>query len=175
MVRAAGLALGQLSLLRDLGHDLPVRIWTDGSAAIGISSRQGLGKLRHLDCHTLWLQHRLRKGVVEFRKVLGERIPADVFPKHLESAGKLRQLMELFGCDFRSGRPEAAPKLKKDASKTNNGKEGAVPRGGDPTVETVAVTKSREMLPHMLAPRDMGAEHPRAVPWPEIYEEAEDI
>ena len=39
VVRAAGLALGQQSLLRDLGHDLPVRVWTDSSAAIGIFSR----------------------------------------------------------------------------------------------------------------------------------------
>ena len=65
VVRAAGLALGQQCLLRDLGHDLPVRVWTDSSAAIGISSRQGLGKLRHIATHTLWVQQAVRSGAIE--------------------------------------------------------------------------------------------------------------
>ena len=52
VVRGAGVGLGYQSLLKDLGFDLPVRAWTDSSAAIGISTRQGLGKLRHLDTHT---------------------------------------------------------------------------------------------------------------------------
>ena len=53
VVRGAGVGLGYQSLLKDLGVNLPVRVWTDSSAAIGISTRQGLGKLRHLDTHTL--------------------------------------------------------------------------------------------------------------------------
>ena len=36
VVRTAGLALGQQSILRDLGFELPVRFWTDSSAAMGI-------------------------------------------------------------------------------------------------------------------------------------------
>ena len=52
VVRGAGVGLGYRSLLRDLGHEVPLRLWTDSSAALGICSRQGLGKLRHLDTHT---------------------------------------------------------------------------------------------------------------------------
>ena len=48
VVKAAGLALGIQSLLKDLGHTIPVRVWTDSAAAIGICGRQGLGKLRHI-------------------------------------------------------------------------------------------------------------------------------
>ena len=55
VVRAAGIGLGQQALFRDAGVILPVRVWTDSSAAIGISTRQGLGKLRHVECHSLWL------------------------------------------------------------------------------------------------------------------------
>ena len=113
VVRAAGLGLGQQALYRDGGVELPLRIWTDSSAAMGTAGRQGLGKMRHLDCHTLWLQHRLRQKAFELRKVLGENNPADIFTKHLESAGKLNQLMGLFNCEFRSGRPDAAPRLKR--------------------------------------------------------------
>ena len=56
VVRATGRGLGLQALLRDAGVDLPVRVWTDSSAAMGTSARQGLGKLRHLECHSLWLQ-----------------------------------------------------------------------------------------------------------------------
>ncbi len=52
VIRGAGQGLGYQALLRDLGVDLPLRVWTDSSAAIGICTRQGLGKLRHLDTHT---------------------------------------------------------------------------------------------------------------------------
>ena len=59
VVRGAGIGLGQQALGRDAGFELPVRIWTDSSAAIGTASRQGLGKMRHLQCQTLWVQQRL--------------------------------------------------------------------------------------------------------------------
>ena len=52
VIRGAGQALGYQALLRDLGVEAQIRVWTDSSAAIGICTRQGLGKLRHLDTHT---------------------------------------------------------------------------------------------------------------------------
>ena len=53
VVKATGAALEQKSLFGDLGIDLRFCVWTSSSAAIGISSRRGLGKLRHVDTHTL--------------------------------------------------------------------------------------------------------------------------
>ena len=61
VVRAAGIGLGIQALLRDASVELPILVWTDSSAAIGTASRQGLGKLRHLECHSLRLQQRLRR------------------------------------------------------------------------------------------------------------------
>ena len=52
LVKAAGAGLGHQSLMGDLDVQLPVRAWTDSSAALGIASRSGLGKLRHLETHT---------------------------------------------------------------------------------------------------------------------------
>ena len=52
VIRGSGQGLVCQALLRDAGVELPVRVWTDSSAAIGICSRQGLGKLRHLHTHT---------------------------------------------------------------------------------------------------------------------------
>ena len=71
VVRGSGQGLGFQALMKDLGMDLPLRLWTDSSAAIGICSRQGLGKLRHLDTHTLWVQQAVRTRRIELNKILG--------------------------------------------------------------------------------------------------------
>jgi hypothetical protein len=113
VVRASGAALGQQSLFRDLGVELEVCVWTDSSAAVGISTRQGLGKLRHIDTHTLWVQERVRNKSMKLRKVKGELNPADLLTKHMPSREKLTQLVELFGCAFVDGRAASAPLLRK--------------------------------------------------------------
>ena len=51
VVKASGVALGYQSLLNDLGLELPVRVWTESTATIGICGRQSFGKLRHIDTH----------------------------------------------------------------------------------------------------------------------------
>ena len=55
VVKANGASLRQKGLFPDLGTDLRVCVWTDSFAAIGIMSRQGLGQLRYIDTHTLWV------------------------------------------------------------------------------------------------------------------------
>ena len=89
VLRGAGQGLGYHVLLRDLGVDVPLRVWTDSGAAIGICNRQGLGKLRHLDTHTLWIQPAVRTGKVDLRTVLCEEDPADLLAKHSLSRGRL--------------------------------------------------------------------------------------
>ena len=79
LVRGVGLGLGIQSLYRDIGLELNLRAWTDSSAAIGVAKRQGLGKLRHLECQSLWLQQRLRRGEFTLHKVAGETNPSDLF------------------------------------------------------------------------------------------------
>ena len=112
LVKAAGAGLGHQSLMSDLNLQLPVRAWTDSSAALGIASRSGLGKLRHLETHTLWLQEKVRTGAIMVKKVRGEVNPADIFTKHLPSREKVHQLMTLFGCEYREGRAVSAPLLR---------------------------------------------------------------
>ena len=111
-VKASGVGLGFQSLLNDFGIKLPLRVWTDSTATIGICSRDGLGKLRHIDTKCLWLQHKVRSGRLEIRKVKGTENPADVFTKHLSNSGTVEALLKLFGCELRGGRPEGAPALR---------------------------------------------------------------
>ena len=116
VVRGSGIGLGCRSLMLDLGIELPVRVWTDSSAAIGICTRQGLGKLRHLDTHTLWVQQAVRTGTIDLRKVLGEVNPADLFTKHSLSRERLMKLVELFDCKFSGGRASIAPETRQEAT-----------------------------------------------------------
>ena len=109
VVKATGIALGQQSLMADLGMKVSVRVWTDSSAAMGICGRSGLGKLRHVQTHTLWVQERVRTKAIELRKVNGLVNPADLFTKHLSSSDRVGQLTELFNCEYRGGRAESAP------------------------------------------------------------------
>ena len=78
-VKAAGAGLGHQSIMSDFGLSVPVRVWTDSSAALGISTRSGLGKLRHLETHTLWVQEKVRTGAIQVRKVRGDVNLADLF------------------------------------------------------------------------------------------------
>ena len=90
MVKAAGAGFGHQSIMRDFGLAVPVRVWTDSSAALGISTRSGLGKLRHLETHTLWVQEKVRTGAIQVRKVRGDVNPADVFTKHFPEPRQYR-------------------------------------------------------------------------------------
>ena len=112
VVRGSGVGLGYQSLLRDLGITIPLRVWTDSNAAIGICSRQGLGGVRHLDTHTLWIQQAVRSRRIDLRKIDGDVNPADIFTKHAITRERLSKLMKLFEGDFRGGRAESAPKMR---------------------------------------------------------------
>jgi len=112
LVKGAAVSLGQQALFADLGVHVPVRLWTDSSAAIGITSRQGLGKLRHVDTKTLWLQQAARTGKVEIRKVAGLVNPADLLTKYSLAKERISELIRLLGCYFGEGRPVQAPALR---------------------------------------------------------------
>ena len=74
-----------------------------------------MGKLRHIDTRSLWIQQALRSGKLELRKVRGDVNPADLFTKHLSSEERITNLLALLGCRFRSGRSEEAPQMRREA------------------------------------------------------------
>ena len=111
VVKAAGITLGYQALLRDLGHEVPVRVWTDSTATMGICGRQGLGKLRHVDTQCLWIQQRVRDHTIELVKVRGEENPADLFTKHLTRQDRIHGLL-LFGRSYADGRAASALQLR---------------------------------------------------------------
>ena len=147
-IRVTGVGLGHQALMRDAGIRLPLRVWTDTSAAIGTAGRQGLGKLRHLECHSLWLPQRLRRKEFELRKVLGTDNPADLFTKHLESSKRLEHLIGMFSCSFVAGRASTAPSLKKSPTSVTSPTE-------------IAAALELRVLPHLLPQYTLEAEFPK--------------
>ena len=72
VVKGACAAIGVVSLLHDLtGRRSHVRVKTDSSAARGIAMRRGVGKVRHLEVRTLWLQDQVDRGLVQIAKIAG--------------------------------------------------------------------------------------------------------
>ena len=98
-------------MLRDLGVDLPLEIYTDSKSAQGIANRRGLNsRTRHVAVHFLWIQERIAKGDFKLSKVWGNINPADLMTKHL-SRDNIAQHMKTLGIIELEGRPEAAPSL----------------------------------------------------------------
>ena len=58
-----------------------IDVETDSTAAIGMCSRTGVGKTRHIQVRWLWIQDAIRDKVVRLRKVKGTDNEADMEPR----------------------------------------------------------------------------------------------
>ena len=110
LVKAASIALGFKSLCQDLciPQDVPIELRCDSSAAIGIASRTGLGKVRHLAVHLLWLQEQVRSRHFKVTKVGGAHNLADLLTKHLSNDSMSKHLHNMRIVPT-SGRSATAP------------------------------------------------------------------
>ena len=62
LVSTASEALGRGAMIEDVGDKVESYLYDDASAAIGVANREGLGRIRHLDTQSLWLQQALREA-----------------------------------------------------------------------------------------------------------------
>ena len=122
-VRAASTGIGAVSMLRDLGRDLenPVEvkvkhqdnpcleIRADASAGIGIASRRGAGRVRHIATPTLWLQKLIQDKKAAIVKVPGDKNCADMGTKHLDASTMRRHMA---ACSYRFLDGQSALALK---------------------------------------------------------------
>ena len=100
-----------MALLKDLGYTPRCSIHADASAALGIISRRGLGKVRHLDVSHLWIQEIAARKMIRYEKVPGSQNPADIFTKAgIDSATVSKHVAKLGGLHI-EGRAEKASQL----------------------------------------------------------------
>ena len=104
--------LGVRSLNEDLGGArLKVLLKTDSSAAKGIACRRGVGRVKHLETRTLWVQDHVTKDDVRVTKVSGESNIADLLTKYL-GPSKLRILLSLTPTSMKPGQSGLVPSLQ---------------------------------------------------------------
>ncbi len=81
----AAQALGLQSMARDIGMTADVDLLIDAKATMGIISRRGLGKVRHLAVQDLWLQDAVNQKKLFLHKVASDKNIADLMTKPLTS------------------------------------------------------------------------------------------
>ena len=110
--------LGLQGILRDLGLEWGVDVSTDASAARGIASRRGLGKVKNIEVNQLWIQDMVGRGRIRIHKVGTEENLADALTKPLEGE-ELKKHVGLVGMKQEKGRHEIMP-----MTETNSTDEG---------------------------------------------------
>ena len=98
------------SALADWGVNASAVMKSDASAALGIIQRQGLGKVKHIDCAYLYIQQVSAEKVLTFFKIPGARNAADICTKGL-AAAKIQEFVGDIGGKFSLGRADLASKL----------------------------------------------------------------
>ena len=112
VTRGACEGIGILGLIGDLtGHTMKINLSTDLSAAKGIATRRGVGKVKHLETRTLWVHDQVDRGRLQIRKIDGRTNPADLLTKHLSGSRSSALLNDLPLC-FEGGRHRLAVKLQ---------------------------------------------------------------
>ena len=110
VVKEASEAIDIQSVAADLGIETALHIRTDSSAAVGICTRTGIGKVRHLATGQLWVQERIRAGAFKLYKLPGTENPGDICTKHVASELICRHLPAVC-LKTETGRPSSAPQI----------------------------------------------------------------
>ena len=110
MVAASAETMAIQAYAQDLGLSLKSELYTDSSAALGIAKRAGIGKVRHLRTQGLWIQETRISGRITYKKVLGEKNPADLLTKYMAADLSLKHLRAIHA-EFAEGRAETAPEI----------------------------------------------------------------
>ena len=113
LVKGASVAIGVKSMHAEVGIPICIRVSTDASAAKVIASRRGLGKVRHIEVHQLWVQDKVASGEVEVRKVDGKANLADLLTKHVGSED-IRVHMHHTCQQYAQGRHDIMPHVALD-------------------------------------------------------------
>ena len=83
LVKGGSVGLGLQAVLRDFNVEVNITVKSDATAAIAIASRRGLGKVRHIEVCQLWLQQKVKEGVISIVKVGTHENVADALTKYV--------------------------------------------------------------------------------------------
>ena len=96
MVSAASAGLAIRHVLDWLDFEVELEVESDSSAARAVAQRLGVGKIRHLEVKTLWIQELVAKGVLSIVPVRSQNNIADIGTKCL-TRQRIDYLKKLLG------------------------------------------------------------------------------
>ena len=102
VVKCSCETIGVIQLAQDWGIDLEGEIMVDSSAALGVVSRRGAGRLRHVRVGKLWVQEIQDNGNLRYRKVKGTDNQADMIHQVKGTDNQTDRI----GIDTREGRAD---------------------------------------------------------------------
>ena len=79
-------------MYHDLGVSVGVVVNTDASAAKGMASMRGAGKVRHIEVAQLWVQEKVSTGEIKVVKVSTSGNVADALTKHVTGEGIMNHI-----------------------------------------------------------------------------------
>ena len=112
LVKMSTELIGLAQLAEDWGMPLKGVVYADSSAALGVVSRKGSGRLRHVKVGSLWVQEKKNSGEILYKKVDGKHNPGDLMTKNGVASTRDEHTQRL-GLEVRTGR--AALGLSADA------------------------------------------------------------
>ena len=109
-VKMSAELLGLEQLMAEWGIQVRSEVLIDSSAALGVVSRKGNGKLMHIKVGMLWVQEKQETEELTFKKVLGLENPADLMTKNLAQS-TIDYHLKKINAIITEGRAKVAPTL----------------------------------------------------------------
>ena len=109
-VKMSAELLGLEQLMAEWGIHVKSEVLIDSSAALGVVSRKGNGKLRHIKVGMLWVQEKQESEELCYKKVPGVENPADLMTKNL-TQGVIDSHLVRINAIISEGRATLAPAL----------------------------------------------------------------
>ena len=102
--------LGIRELLKEMGVAKKIVISCDSSAAKGILSRRGSGKVKHLEGRQLWLQERIGRKETTLEKIPRTQNVGDALTHHWSKAANAQHMLKM-GANVNKGNEDTAGML----------------------------------------------------------------
>ena len=87
LVKGGAQSIGFKNMMGEMGVRIGIRLKTEASAAKGIATRRGMGKVRHIEVNQLWLQAHVARGDIKVEKIDGVKNIADQLTKYVTKEG----------------------------------------------------------------------------------------
>ena len=109
LLTAASEALGEQSIAREWDIKLGIQLWFDATAGAAMSSRPGLGRVKHIHTAFLWVKSYVTEGLIRLDKKHTSENLSDILTKPVSvSVASMVTMMEQIGFRFKAGRSDIA-------------------------------------------------------------------